>query len=345
MSPSGRTAVLLWVLFLAGARGHAQIVGDPNSHSFDTVTDPRSLAMGESSVADAEDPAAAFSSNPANLAFLRGPGLFYSYRSFDGVEKDLGIEDLHAWSLGVASAAPMGGAALSFGRREHGNSRELRVYDQTLALAYAACRGHVAAGGAVGFFNRYALGTDLERESSYVPSFDLGVLYHAGESADGPFGGLSIGMALQNLAPDHTWTITSDGREFDGRMPLPRYLRTGFRYAADRPPAGLFPALRTVFAGEYRWYFNPPEEQFHYESGSGGAGLELTVAHWLCLRAGWIEYHDKGLRNRDGLGINLSPDSGFLPAKVRFDYAPVRLPDGEFYAGSHVHSFGLRLSW
>ena len=345
MSPSGWTVAVLWVVVLAGSRGHAQIVGNPNAHSFDTVTDPRSLAMGESSVADAGDPAAAFSSNPANLAFVRGPGLFYSYRSFDWVEDDLGVEDLHAWSLGMASAAPLGGAALSFSRREHGNSRELRVYDQTLALAYAAGRGSVSAGGAVGFFNRFALGPDFEEESSYVPSFDLGVLYHAGESADGPLAGLSIGMALQNLAPDYVWTGTSEGRGYGGRLPLPRYLRTGFRYAVDRPPAGVFPALRTVFAGEYRWYFNPPEESYYYESGSGGAGLELTVAHWLSLRAGWIEYHDKGLRNRYGFGINLSPDGELLPAKVRFDYAPVRLPDGEFYARNHVHSFGLRLSW
>ena len=57
------------VLALAGPRSHAQSVYQPDYNSFDTVTDPRSVAMGESSVADAGDPAA-FSSNPANLAFV-----------------------------------------------------------------------------------------------------------------------------------------------------------------------------------------------------------------------------------------------------------------------------------
>ena len=331
-------AIVMPILAPVGSRGHAQVVGEPNAHSFDTVTDPRAIAMGESSVADAGDPASAFSSNPANLGFLSGWGFYSNYRSFDWVDEDWGVEDLYAWSLGVASPAPLGGMALALNRREHGRSSDLRVYDQTFYLAYAVSFGKVAAGCAVGFFNRFAHGGDFERESSYVPTFDLGVLYHADR-------GLSIGMALQNLSPEYEWRIASEGREDEYRTSLPLYLRTGFRYVLERPSTGGFPPLRFVAAGEYRWLYNPPDVPYGYGPGSGGFGLELTLEDWLSLRAGLVEYHEKGLHGRYGLGIHFSPAGELLPRKVRFDYAPVRVAPATVETARLLHSFGLRLSW
>lgn len=355
MSPSGRVRVVLWILVLASSRGHGQGVYLPDSHSFDTVTDPRSVAMGESSVADAGDPAAAFTSNPANLAFLSGPRLVCNYRSFDWFDDDVGYEDLHAWSVGMASAAPLGGMALAFGKRGLATS-DSREYDQTFSVAYAISRGNMAVGGSVRFFNRYFLIDlpDLEYESSYLPSLDLGVLYHARGSAVRPPGGLFIGAALQNYASDHMYEGTSGDRTHEGGISLPLYLRVGFRYALDRPSTDLSPPLGLVVTAEYRRFLNPPvgrgfeDDDIVRDADFGGIGFELTLYRWLSLRTGWINgYQDRHrLENRLGFGINLSPARESLPGRVHLDYALIRVPESWWLETTRfVHSFGLRLSW
>lgn len=350
MSPAGRPAAVLWFLALAGSSTHAQVhVYSPNYHSFDTISDPRSVAMGESSVADAGDPAA-FSSNPANLAFVSERGFYCNYRSFDWLD-DIGIEDWSAWSAGVASTAPLGGMALAFNRRGLSSS-DSREYDQTLSLAYAISRGNLAVGGALRLFNRYFyleshLDPEYAYESSYLPSIDVGVLFRAWESTNGPHGGLFLGMALQNYSSNHAYAITFEGRESRGKASLPLYLRTGFRYLLDWPSEGRSPPLRFVVSAEHRGIYDPGGE---YRPGVwddddfGGIGLELTLYRWLSLRTGWINEHGGRLHNRLGLGIDLSPDGEYLPGKVGLDYALLRVPESSESTG-FVHSFGLRISW
>lgn len=354
-TPGPFLAVVVPVLALAGPRSHAQSVYLPDHHSFDTVTDPRSVAMGESSVADAGSPAAVFSSNPANLAFVSQTDFYCNYRSY-WVDDDWRIEDLYLWNIGMASPAPLGGIALSFNRNEQGTTDDSRAYDHTFSLAYAMSRGSLAIGGALRLFNRYFLIElpDLEYETSYLPSFDLGVLYHTRGSAGRPYGGLSIGMALQNYSSEHVSTSTSDGRTSEARISLPLYIRTGMRYAIDRPSTEISPPLRFVATVEYRRFLNPPDgngseiDDILRDADFGGIGLELTLYQWLSLRTGWINEYQDGhrLHNRLGLGINLSPDRERLPGQISLDYALVRLPPNWVVETTRfVHSFGLRMSW
>ena len=359
MSPRGRAAVVLGILALTGSRSDAQGVYLPDHHSFDTVTDPRAIAMGEASVADAGDAAAVFSANPANLAFVSGPAFFSNYRSFNWFADDLGIDYLHAWSVGVASAAPLGGMALSFSRRGLATS-DSREYDQTFSLAYAVSRGDMAAGGAIRLFNRYFtvdwqdVGPDLDYGWSYLASFDLGVLYHAWGSVDEPSGGLSVGMALQNHSSEHVYRATSETGDVEGRTSLPLYLRTGFRYVLERPSTDVSPPLGFVVTAEYRRFLNPParrgleSDDILRDADFGGIGLELTLYHRLSLRTGWINEYQDGhrLHNRLGLGISLSPDRDRLPGEVNLDYALIRVPPNWIVETTRfVHSFGLRLFW
>ena len=346
-TPGLLLAVTMAILSLAGPGAQAQVhVYSPNYHSFDTVTDPRAIAMGESSVADAGDPAA-FASNPANLAFVSGRGFYCNYRSFDWFDDDFEIEDWSAWSAGVASAAPLGGMALAFNRRGLASS-DAREYDQTFSFAYAISRGNLAVGGGLRFFNRYFyleshIDPEYEYESSYLPSIDLGVLYHAWGSSDGPHV-LSIGMALQNYSSEHVYRIIFEGVQSEGRSALPRYLRTGFRYVLDRSSTGHSPPLRFIATAEYRGIFGFPAES--EDDDFGGIGLELTLYQWLSLRTGWINERGGRLHNRYGLGINLSPGGEFLPGKVSLDYALIRVPESRVVETTRfVHSFGLRLSY
>ncbi|MCY3737122.1 MAG: hypothetical protein OXG13_12005 [Gemmatimonadaceae bacterium] len=355
MSPAGRAAAVLAILSFAGSRSDAQGVYYPNTQAIDTVTDPRSLAMGESAVADAGNAAAAFSSNPANLAFLSGTDLFCNYRS-DWVDDDWEIEDLYSWSLGLASASPLGRIAIAFHRKENGTGADFRDYSQTISLAYAGSRGRIAVGGTLRLFNQFFFLDlpDYESESSYLPSFDLGALYHVRGSENGPNGGISIGMALQNYSSDHVSTTTFDGRTSEARISLPLYLRAGMRYAIDRPFTEISGPFRFVATAEYRRFLNPPAgggfegDDIVRDADFGGIGLELTLYRWLSLRTGWInEYQDRHrLLNRLGLGINLSPDGGRLPGQVGLDYALIRVPEGLVVESTtFVHSFGLRMSW
>ena len=304
--------------------------------------------MGESSVADAGDPGA-FSSNPANLGFLSGSGFYCNYRSFDWLDDDLGIDDWYGWSLGMASATPLGGMALAFNRRWLGSS-DTREYDQTFSLAYAVSRGDLAVGGALRFFNRYFVveSADFEYEASYLPSFDMGLLYHVWGSTEGPHGGLSIGMALQNYSSEHRSRVTFEGGRSETEASLPMYLRTGFRYVLDWSSVGRSPPLRFVATAEYRGISYPSEVGFVGDREGddyGGIGLELTLYRWLSLRTGWINEHGGRLHNRLGLGINLSPAGEFLPGKVHLDYALIRAPERVVESTRFVHSFGLRASW
>lgn len=333
-------------------------VYSPDFNSFDIVTDPRNIAMGESAVADAGNPTAVFSSNPAILACVLRPGIFHGYRSFKWFDDDdLDIDGLYSWSLGMVSATRLGAFGFSFNRMEEGKTSVARFYGQTFFLAYANSYGNIGAGSVLKLFNRYFVGysdlySDYLYESRYVPALDLGLFYHAGGTSKKP-AGFSMGMALQNISPGHSSKfITPDGRSEES-TDLPIYLRAGFKYALDRPAEEGSPPVRFAVTGEYRRFLNPAKK-LNFESplsdddDFAGFGFELTLYDWLSLRTGWIHgYGDKNrFFNRYGLGINLSSRRvGLFPGRILFHYSPIRSrPDTLFEdVKKYVHSFGFRL--
>ena len=313
--------------------------------------------MGESSVADAGNLTAAFSSNPANLAYVLRPEIFYNYRSYDWIDDDdLEFDNFFSWSLGMASAFRFGKIGFSFNRREEGKTNTSRFYGQTFSLAYGTSYGDLGVGGTLKLFNRYAYidgFPEYTYESDYVQSFDIGVLYHTKRFIDKRYDSISIGIALQNISSGHNYRDTSPEGESENSIMLPLYLRIGFKYEIYRHSIGGSPPLQFVATAEYRRFLNPPKE-FGSEGDTdlsdndfGGIGFELTLYNWLSLRTGWInEYQDRNrLHNRYGLGINFSSKRALFPRKVTFDYSPIRgSNDGDFFETKrYVHSFGLRL--
>ncbi len=129
---------------------------------------------------------AVFSSNPATLAYILRPEIFYNYRSYNWIDDDdLDIDRLFSWSLGMASAFRFGKVAFSFNRREEGKTSVARFYGQTFSLAYAMAHGNIGAGSMLKLFNKYIeLFSDYtyEPEPRYVSALDLGVLYRAKRS-------------------------------------------------------------------------------------------------------------------------------------------------------------------
>ena len=331
----------------------------PDFNSFDIVTDPRSIAMGESTVADAGNSTAAFSSNPATLASVSRPGIHHGYRSYNWFDDgDLDIDGLFSWSFGVVSPTRLGKFGFSFNRIEEGTTSVARFYGQTFFLAYATSYGRIGAGSVLKMFNRFFIPysdfpSGYNLESTYTPALDLGLLYHAGDTAGDP-AGFSIGIALQNISPGHpNKSITPNG-ESESNTILPIYLRAGFKYALNRPSAESSPPLRFLVTGEYRRFLNPEKDtEFTTPSASdnnsAGFGFELTLYEWLSLRTGWIHgYGDQNrFFNRYGLGINLSSRRvGLFPGKITFHYSPIRPRIDPFFdveTKRYVHSFGMRL--
>ena len=339
---------------LTGTHCYPDPVYSPDFNSFDIVTDPRSIAMGESTVADAGNSTAAFSSNPATLASVSRPETLFGYRSYDWFDDDdLDIDGLFSWSLGMVSATPLGIFGFSFNRMEEGTGETARFYGQTFFLAYATSWGRIGAGSVLKLFNRYFIPyagypSGYNFESTYAPALDSGIIYHTRGTAENP-AGFSFGMALQNLSPGHpNKSITPDGEsEYD--IVLPIYLRAGFKYNLNRPAAEGSPPVHFVFTGEYRRFLNPGST---YPSAGdnnfAGFGFELTLFEWLSLRTGWIHgYGDQNrFFNRYGLGINLSSRRvGLFPGKILFHYSPIRSRPDTFFEDTkkYVHSFGMRL--
>ncbi len=329
----------------------------PDFNSFDIVTDPRSIAMGESTVADAGNSTAAFSSNPATLASVSRSEIFYGYRSYDWIDDDdLDIDGLYSWSFGMVSPTRLGKFGFSFNRMEEGTTSDARGYGQTFSLAYATSWGRIGAGSVLKLFNRYFIPysgypSGYNFESTYAPALDLGLIYHTGGTAENP-AGFSFGMALQNLSPGHpNKSITPDGEsEYDAVFPI--YLRTGFKYDLIRPSEEGTPPLRFVVTGEYRRFLNPGkkssfESPLSDDDDFAGFGFELILYDWLSLRTGWIHGFADQYRffNRYGLGINLSPRRvGLFPGEILFHYSPIRFwTDAPFHTKKYVHSFGMRL--
>ena len=315
--------------------------------------------MGESFVADAGNLTAAFSSNPATLAYVLRPAAFYNYRPYNWIDdEDLDIDRLFSWSLGMASAFRFGKVAFSFNRYGEGRTSIAEFYSQTFFMAYGRAYGNVGIGATLKLFNRYFdtytdFLSDYSYKTKYTSVLDLGMLYRAGESAEEP-GGISIGIALQNISLGHDYrSISPEEGESKGSVSLPLYLRIGFKYVINRPSEGGSLPLQFVATAEYRRFLNPRKE-FGSEvepalrdDDFGGIGFELTLYNWLSLRTGWInKYQDRNrLHNRYGLGINLASKRELYPKKVTFDYSPIRRSndDNFFETKKYMHSFGLRL--
>ncbi len=362
MNPLEQKAIVICILSFVSSQCYPDLVYSPDSNSFDTITDPRSIAMGESFVADAGNLTAAFSSNPATLAYILRPEIFYNYRSYNWIDDDdLDIDRLFSWSLGMASAFRFGKVAFSFNRREEGKTSVARFYGQTFSLAYAMAHGNIGAGSMLKLFNKYIeLFSDYtyKPEPRYVSALDLGVLYRAKRSTSEWDESISIGIALQNISSGHEFRYTTPDGESEESITLPMYLRIGFKYNLNRPSAGGLPPLQFIATGEYRRFLNPEKRSGLEDSGIveypefrdddfGGIGFELTLYNWLSLRTGWInKYADRYRRlyNRYGLGIHLSSRRVLFPGKVTFDYSPIRRPEHDLYETKrYVHSFGMRL--
>lgn len=343
----------------------------------DTPTDPRSVAMGESFVAIAGNPAAMMY-NPAGLAGLTGVTASYAQRRNDWYS---GADNLRYHSgNATVGVGPLTLGAL-FNRHDYGEiAISSSQYPDGMAYGephfdlYALGAGasldeHWDVGFAAKMFN-YSL--SITRGNGYSLSttpawlFDAGVIYRLPGNIDALHMArlFSAGISLQNLGTklksSSTLQTSTGPRSVSGEMNIPLYIRMGVSFGLSQLTASesdLVP-FTLLLTAELRSLLNGGSGQSS-ASNFWGVGLDTKMYEILSVRLGLyippyssIYGMDGTPALRYGIGLDLPFERLGLgaPLAVLAEYAAipanVTLPyygfPGNVRSTLHVFSLGVR---
>jgi len=290
---------LLLAVLLLGTAARRAGAGSPGTTGAEFLKfgqGARAVGMGESHVAVADDPYAAYW-NPAGLSSLLYPAVSVSYnRALQGVDQQYlsfayplasgSVVDLNLTRLGMSSL--QGYDAQGTKTREIGSS------DYAFGAAYGRTllrdtRGRAWLAGGV---NLKGIREQLDRASASTYAADVGLLAYVwrgnGAGADP---GLRVGLTARNLGP-------------------------GLRFDRDNAP------LPAVYTGGVAWRGYPRGDSITLSADAvmprdddpyGAIGLEYTAFRVLALRMGYRMGEDVGQGFRAGVGFRLK--------LVELDYA------------------------
>ena len=290
--------------------------GSLDGYPFDTPSDPRSVAMGESFVGVPSNPSALMY-NPAGLAGLAGMHLSYSQRKLspgdNGTLRSISAE------LGTS----IGTFGARFDRDSYDANQTVdAVWGVTGANAYDY---DVAIGYGVSMGKGFSVGASAKHydDGGYVPVpwygisslagpinlFDVGLMYTPGgfQSQGAVEDSITLGMSVQNIGstparnrppgyayPEHLYPAG-----------VPGYILMGFSYALRVVPrkSGAPAPLQAVLSGEY--WVEPTQRGMQQLS----LGLECTIDEILTLRIGGPTSIGDGTESLVyGLGLRLPVD-------------------------------------
>ena len=336
--------------------------------SADQITDARSIALGESFVANPLSPYS-FTFNPSNLSQINDIAVFYNKRSMNWQDYD--DSDVYYTSLGAVVPLSIGNIAFTYSKYNADykstsiNGRAAgTVKNSTLAFAYGIeILKNFSVGAAVKFYNS---SEDVISEHVHIASetadninalTDLGLLY----SINTPFirnndlmkDRLNLGTSVQNLGgkvkiKDHTYSVESLTENS-----IVQYFRVGFSYNFMVLSDAGRNLLSFVFSGEYRSMMNPGDYEQN-ETDNLGFGLESTLFDVFSVRLGGTTKYDDNIfyergemKINYGFGLNLPLDYFFenTPLKLGFDYAVIQLShvDKNMSAFSLNVRYGMKL--
>lgn len=339
------------------------------TYSFEIITDPKCVAMGESFVANTNG-IGSIQNNPATLIGVEELNFYYNYRSINWTDA---LEDMSYFSFGSALKTSFGILGLSYHRNNYGeillttpetpNGNGLvKSYEHTFAITFSNMITDELAYGINVKKTAYILdvirGAINPGNTHFPLTVDFGFIYKMNGfySEDYITDKINFGLSFQNINKDLY-------DEFWGEQPrdnerilssFPFYMRLGTAYFLDFNND--FP-FQYTFTFEYKRalndYRNKDERDFW------GAGMEATFYNLLSLRFGGIVnpytsiYGDKGIISaRYGLGINLPLKRLGLdsPLTLSLNYAVIPLKDfrGIFYFEQTRHSldaFNIQLNY
>ncbi len=327
--------------------------------SLDVTMDARSIAMGESFVANPNGLVAA-DNNPATLIGLKGLSLFYNRRKPSW--KDISSNNiLH--SFGISLETSFGNFAILYKRfnddlnnypgPEH-LSNPLPFYNYTVSISYA-----------FNIMQNLALGINLkthfyksnfnnlymkDAESNHPILADIGILYHSDGLINFPVfkDKISWGTSISNFGtdfkPERIVYAHQEQKSFISK--LPRTFNIGFSYQLNIISFQQPDFLKFIFNGEFDYLLNnydyenfPKIESYGYEDvrdikrDTWKFGLEGSVMNLLFLRIGSIVYPFESFfseKDKAGLSYGIGANFPFVlvginyPVSISFDYAIIQ---------------------
>jgi hypothetical protein len=290
-----RASALAAALFLAGPASASQSntgLGSQTAAFLTVAPDARSAAMGQAGAA-LSNGADSLGLNPAGLASQEGQDLELSQSilpqgsTLSTVEYGMGLG--HS-ALGLSAGYTNMGSVerTTFSGGNLVDDGTFTPYGYNIGLAYAASlMDRLSLGGIAKL-----AGQDIDGNGAMTGAADLGLQYRLPQ-------GFSLGAALQNLG----------GTLYGAQLPLQG--RAGLSFDNISPAGGLSLSVDAVLPTAAT------------SQTSVAAGMELQMARYLSLRAGYQTADQSGL---DGM-TGLSAGAGFGDQGWRVDYAWV--PQGD----------------
>jgi hypothetical protein len=329
-----------------------------------TITEPRTIALGDSVAASAGE-TSAWSINPATLADVDEIGATYSYRNSWYTFTDQGY-----YAAGIWMGTSIGTFALHYNRYDQGewqstfatgaNGSAFRMLDYTIAASYATdiLSPLSIAATAKMFTASIELTSDNPATSNAQGVYvDLGVLFSASDilASDANHDSLHAGIAVRNIGGDLLMPSIPDRSSplLNQWQPIGHMLDAGIEYDLPMLQRDDKTLLRSRILFGLQVLLNDRNNLTGTESGmraNGSAGLEALVYDILALRLGTViqpvdnVYGDAGQPTfRYGFGINL-PLSRIgldIPLTVGSDY--VRVVMRETLAD--LEAFGVHVAY
>lgn len=314
--------------------------------SLDVITNPASIVMGESFVANRSN-ISSFIENPANLSANSKTGLFYNIRFHDWNDYAKKFQFATGGAILNSSFATIGIAfsqftsgALPNPLAELASNTSSEEANQTLIVSLSnQFADNLTFGVSVKYFGHSRTSTmgsvnGLDSKNAFL--FDIGALYsinlnpgHSKNVFD-----LSLGAAFQNFGTDYK--EKDDYFDTDYKyVRLPRYLKFGFAFNTQIKNASGSNDIEAVFTGQYKWLTNPSKSERTSVDYWGG-GAEFTIKDIFIARAGffqtpeyWIIYNRAEMIFRYGFGVKfpLQKIGINLPFVLSADYSFIPIND------------------
>ncbi|MDP2039081.1 MAG: hypothetical protein Q8L04_17005 [Ignavibacteria bacterium] len=265
--------------------------------SLDVITNPASIVMGESFVANRNN-IGSFIENPANLNEHSKTGLFYNIRFHDWAEHANKYQFTSAGAILNSSFATIGIAYSQFTSGPIPMNLTLEDYNseesnQTLSLSFSGpLAENLTLGVSVKAFGHsrtssFGSATGLDSKSAFL--FDIGALYSIGfNDKETKFTyNLNLGAAFQNFGTDYK--EKDDYFDTDYKyVRLPRYLKFGFAFNSQFRNASGSNDIEATLTGQYKWLTNPQRKEVTNVDYWGG-GAEFTIKEIFVARAGFFQ--------------------------------------------------------
>ena len=337
--------------------------------SADQIVDAKSMALGESSVANPVSPYS-FIYNPANLSGIKETSVFFNRRSNNWfVESSI---NEYCYSTGIAALTSVGNFMFAYSRnnfviQKWDYYKDFDFYDYTFSFGYSGeIIRNLFLGGIIKTWKlrNYYLRPEITLSQKTVRDLnllaDFGLLYKInkpfikGES--GFADRLYFGASIQNIGADISIQndITTSKREMtENNYAMAKYLRLGLSYGVIIPTKLNANTIELILSGEYKNQINALESE-KKSADSYGIGLETKFLDLISLNLGGVikngesPFYESGEINLYyGFSLNLPMKyiSASLPFKLGFDYGIMTVKDKMPFGGNSVPAYNVTISY